>query len=98
DHNCTTAGGHLDPDGFGVEGYVCDPKQKDKCEVGDLSGKYGALEPKKDGYVYEDIYDYFLKWDGPAGITGRSIVIHLSDVNKTRYDCANIITKKYKRF
>ncbi|CAI2193508.1 17438_t:CDS:2, partial [Funneliformis geosporum] len=68
-HNCSTAGGHLDPDGFGVEGYVCNSNQLNKCEVGDLSGKYGPLEPNKDGSVSEHIFDHSLKWNGPAGIT-----------------------------
>ncbi|CAB5186480.1 unnamed protein product [Rhizophagus irregularis] len=91
-HNCSTAGGHLDPTNAAVEGklYMCDPNQPKKCEVGDLSGKYGGLIPNIKGHVHKQINDPFVKIFGSFGIRGRSIVIHKPDLNKTRLDCANI--------
>ncbi|CAB4378333.1 uncharacterized protein OCT59_011387 [Rhizophagus irregularis] len=99
-HNCSTAGGHLDPTNAAVEGklYMCDPNQPKKCEVGDLSGKYGGLIPNIKGHVHKQINDPFVKIFGSFGIRGRSIVIHKPDLNKTRLDCANIkIVHNHKR-
>ncbi|GBC01085.1 hypothetical protein RclHR1_04060013 [Rhizophagus clarus] len=90
-NDCETAGFGKDPN------YKCDPSRPDKCEVGDLSGKYGDLIPDDDGNVIKKDYDAFIKLDGSSGVTGRSVVIHLSDANQTRYDCANIIVQNHKR-
>ena len=57
-----------------------------------LLGVFGGLKPNADGLVYKVDYDYYLKLDyGPFGVGGRSVVIHLPDVNKTRLDCADIL-------
>ena len=41
DGNCTAAEAHLDPYARG-EDPPCNSKQAATCQVGDLSGKYGA--------------------------------------------------------
>uniref|UniRef100_A0A1D1ZJ21 Superoxide dismutase [Cu-Zn] n=1 Tax=Anthurium amnicola TaxID=1678845 RepID=A0A1D1ZJ21_9ARAE len=104
-NDCETAGGVLDPNQFGSDpGYKCDPTVPEKCEVGDLSGKYGDLIPDDDGEVIKSVIDSFVKLDGPSGITGRSVVIRLDDKNQTIIACANILNvsnnkrKRNRRF
>lgn len=99
--NCSSAGPHLDPTLVGKvppgQTYKCDPTQLDKCEVGDLSGKYGPLIPNGDGIVQTIYHDHSLKPNGDYGIAGRSVVVHLPDVNRTRLDCADIISLHNQR-
>jgi Cu/Zn superoxide dismutase len=88
--DCTSTGYHLDPAGLNPGGkntaYKCDPNNKAAtCELGDLSGKYGKINPSQKVYKYTDS-DLLL--NGQNGIIGRSVVIHLS--NSTRIVCANI--------
>jgi Cu/Zn superoxide dismutase len=88
--DCKSTGLHLDPANLNPGGnsttYKCDPKNpKETCELGDLSGKFGKLEPKQKTYKFSDP-DLLLI--GEDGIIGRSIVIHLA--NSTRIACANI--------
>lgn len=88
--NCTSTLGHLDPGNFGkVTNYKCNPTTPDKCEVGDLSGKYGDLRGSRIGSIHDvQYFDKFLGWTGDNGITGRSVVIHFP--NGTRMACGNI--------
>ena len=56
------------------------------CEVGDLSGKFGRLNPDSmTSEVYEDV---FLPLYGVYSIVGRSVVIHRGD--GACWVCANI--------
>ncbi|RIA92209.1 superoxide dismutase [Glomus cerebriforme] len=99
DHNCTSAGGHLDPTHANVKGkvYLCDPNQPKTCEVGDISGKYGNLVPDANGHAFKSVQDPSIKLSGDFGVEGRSVVIHLLDLNKTRIDCANIVIENSTR-
>jgi Cu/Zn superoxide dismutase len=88
--DCASTGGHLDPYGLNPGGknadYKCDPNNKyATCETGDLSGKYGKVNPSQKTYKFSDD-DIFLY--GEEGIIGRSLVMHLG--NSTRIVCANI--------
>jgi hypothetical protein len=48
------------------------------------------LIPDIKGHVHKKFKDPFLEVRGPAGIKGRSIVIHKPGLAKTRIDCADI--------
>ena len=81
-------GGHYDPTGASMavnytERCANDP---DDCEVGDLSGKLGALTDQQ----WQSFTDSRLSLFGPQSIVGRSIVIHRQDPSETRWVCANI--------
>ncbi|KAF2496004.1 Cu/Zn superoxide dismutase-related protein, partial [Lophium mytilinum] len=88
DGNCTGAGAHLDPYGRG-ETPPCDSSQKQTCQVGDLSGKYGTINATGYSAAYTDHY-LSLVPGTPAYFGNRSIVVHFA--NKTRITCANFIT------
>jgi Cu/Zn superoxide dismutase len=91
--DCKQAGGHLDARNI-TDKHVCDENHKQACQEGDLSGKYDKIATDRvqsRSTVYRSVYsDEFLTVSGPAGITGRSVVVH--DKNKNRIACANIIT------
>ncbi|OCK82641.1 hypothetical protein K432DRAFT_323880 [Lepidopterella palustris CBS 459.81] len=89
DGNCTATGAHLDPYLRG-ETPPCDSTEKQTCQVGDLSGKYGKIA-NVTAYtaIYTDQYTSFVPTSG-AYIGNRSIVIHFA--NKTRITCANFIS------
>ncbi|KAJ3643412.1 hypothetical protein Zmor_026124 [Zophobas morio] len=58
----------------------------DQYEMGDLSGKFGALDNQT---IYKDYYnDTMLPLFGPRSILGRSILIHKTD--KSRWACSTI--------
>ncbi|KAF2019017.1 Cu,Zn superoxide dismutase-like protein [Aaosphaeria arxii CBS 175.79] len=85
DGNCTGTGAHLDPFKRG-EVPVCNPEQKETCQTGDLSGKYGNLTTEKSSFEYIDKY---ISTD-PLDLSyfgNLSVVIHTS--NKSRISCAN---------
>ncbi|CAI4216690.1 unnamed protein product [Parascedosporium putredinis] len=86
DGNCTKTLAHLDPFIRG-EATACNPEAPATCQVGDLSGKYGAADS---GTTFEDTYvdRYVSLKEGPGSFFGnRSIVLHFA--NKTRITCAN---------
>ncbi|KAK1600019.1 superoxide dismutase [Colletotrichum navitas] len=90
DGNCTKTLAHLDP--F-IRGEVppCDASKPETCQVGDLSGKHGAVTAD-----YEKTYtdSYISIAEGPGSFFGnRSFVFHFA--NKTRISCANfkLVTK-----
>jgi len=91
DGDRTKALSHLDPYNV-TESIVCNPKFKQFCQEGDLSGKHGKLEGTPHGSIpkfsYTDRYVRFFPEE--ASILGRSIVIH--NANKTRIACGNIIS------
>ncbi|KAK7951132.1 superoxide dismutase [Apiospora aurea] len=85
DGNCTSTGAHLDPTIRG-ETPVCDKSFPQTCQVGDLSGKYGAITSDPFEATYTDIFGS-MNNGANASITDRSFVVHFS--NKTRISCAN---------
>ena len=79
----SSTGGHFNP--MSAVGK-CDPTKPESCELGDLSGKHGAVT----GVSLQTQYtDTFLPLSGAYSIVGRSLVLHDSTGN--RYVCANII-------
>ncbi|KAK3310533.1 superoxide dismutase [Chaetomium strumarium] len=89
DGNCTKTLAHLDPFIRG-ETPVCDASAPATCQVGDLSGKYGAIPTTAEGGVFEasyvDLYASTVEGIG-AFFGNRSIVFHYP--NKTRITCAS---------
>lgn len=87
DGNCTETLAHLDPYIRGEE-TPCDAKKPETCQVGDLSGKHGAIPENQTTFEtsYVDLYASTLEGIG-AFFGNRSIVFHFS--NKTRITCAN---------
>ncbi|KAK8088244.1 superoxide dismutase [Apiospora hydei] len=85
DGNCTSTGAHLDPTIRG-ETPVCDKSFPQTCQVGDLSGKYGAITSDPFEVTYTDIFGS-MNNGANASVPDRSFVIHFS--NKTRISCAN---------
>ncbi|OCL12959.1 Cu,Zn superoxide dismutase-like protein, partial [Glonium stellatum] len=85
DGNCTGTLAHLDPFIRG-EDPPCDPTQKQTCQVGDLSGKYGKINGTSFSATYTDLYASLVTGTG-AFFGNRSIVVHYA--NKTRITCAN---------
>jgi hypothetical protein len=86
--NCTATLGHLDPYERG-ESPVCEASQPETCQVGDLSGKHGTMDPAA-GSSFQVVYlDLYLSTEpGVNSFFGnRSIVIHSH--NLTRLACAN---------
>ncbi|KAK3394075.1 superoxide dismutase [Podospora didyma] len=88
DGNCTKTLAHLDPYIRG-ETPVCDKSAPATCQVGDLSGKYGAIPETSDTFsaVYLDKYASTLEGIG-AYFGNRSIVIHQAST-KARITCAS---------
>lgn len=80
-------GDHYDPlDRSSSPTYDVDCRnRKDLCEVGDLAGKFGPLQPSQSVYTFEDVNMNLYSSFSPVG---RSIVIHQSD--GSRFACANI--------
>ena len=91
DDPCSAAsvGGHFDP--FMVGGRPdystrCSTANPSLCEVGDLSGKFGNLNPTDSPNRFH--IDTYLPLHGVHSIVGRSVVIHRN--NGARWVCANI--------
>ncbi|KAK4153424.1 superoxide dismutase [Chaetomidium leptoderma] len=85
--NCTATLAHLDPYIRG-ETPVCDKAAPATCQVGDLSGKHGAIPADQDTYEMSYVDRYASTVDGIGAFFGnRSIVFHYP--NKTRITCAN---------
>lgn len=85
--NCTATLAHLDPFIRG-ETPPCDSKLPETCQVGDLSGKHGAIPAGQVSFEtsYTELYASTL--DGIGAFFGnRSIVFHYP--NKTRITCAS---------
>ncbi|KAL8414729.1 hypothetical protein RB594_005806 [Gaeumannomyces avenae] len=83
--NCTATLAHLDPFLRG-ENPPCDSSAPEKCEVGDLSGKWGEVKSDPFTATYTDKYASTFEGIG-AFFGNRSLVFHYA--NKTRITCAN---------
>ncbi|PMD24969.1 hypothetical protein NA56DRAFT_464198 [Hyaloscypha hepaticicola] len=89
DGNCNNTLGHLDPYERG-ETPACDSKLPQTCQVGDLSGKHGAINTSVAGDSYNANYvdNYPSTLPGIGAFFGnRSITVHFA--NTTRITCAN---------
>ncbi|KAI5286933.1 hypothetical protein KEM54_006376 [Ascosphaera aggregata] len=84
DGNCLAAGNYLDPYNGDKN---CNPTQPAACQIGDLSGKHGALNQTSAAQEYIDDYLSTNQVD-KAFVGGRSLVIH--DANMKPITCANI--------
>ena len=84
DPTCESTKEHLNP----YNGQVPCGNDISKCEVGDLSGKYGNIDYSYYETEYLDPYLSLIEGD-PAFVGGRSITLHYS--NGTRYACADIV-------
>ncbi|OBT64548.1 hypothetical protein VE03_05285 [Pseudogymnoascus sp. 23342-1-I1] len=82
--SCASTGGHLDPYAAGTA--TCAPTAPAACQVGDLSGKHGAVSAPGIVINYSDSYLSIVK-DTPAFIGNRSFVVH--DAAGARIACAN---------
>lgn len=87
--NCTATLAHLDPF-LRPEQPVCDSALPETCQVGDLSGKFGAVPEGVEAFRsdYLDLYASTVEGLG-AFFGNRSIVFHYA--NKTRVSCANFV-------
>lgn len=87
---CAEIGHHYNP--FGIEPRnVTEEVQdtNDQYEVGDLSGKHGALNEAQDLQTYfHSFLDFNLPLFGINSVVGRSIAIHKA--NHDKWICANI--------
>ncbi|KAF1960401.1 hypothetical protein CC80DRAFT_489564 [Byssothecium circinans] len=93
DGNCTATGGHLDPMQAGTAStYKCDAKNPQWCEIGDLSGKYGAVEAGNGEFSAKWTDRYISTNANEKDYAGKlSVVIHSAD--KKRLACANFVVK-----
>ncbi|KAB5536247.1 superoxide dismutase [Coniochaeta sp. 2T2.1] len=87
DGNCTGTGAHLDPY-IRTQTPVCDYSRPATCEVGDLSGKYGAIGSNYSSVVkiFNDPYVATNPADN-SFFGNLSFVIH--DASSARIACAN---------
>ena len=85
--NCTATLAHLDPYIRG-EATPCDKTAPATCQVGDLSGKHGAIPADVGTWEtsYVDLYASTLEGIG-SFFGNRSIIFHYP--NKTRITCAS---------
>ncbi|KAI0390928.1 superoxide dismutase [Xylariaceae sp. FL0594] len=87
--NCTNTLAHLDPFIRG-EDPPCNSTTPAKCQVGDLSGKYGKIT--SDPFTAQFHDDFTSMQEGPGSyFLNRSIVVHFA--NKTRITCANFVVQ-----
>ncbi|KAK4043663.1 superoxide dismutase [Parachaetomium inaequale] len=87
DGNCTVTLAHLDPYVRG-EATPCDKNAPETCQVGDLSGKHGAIPADTDTFEASYVDAYASTLEGLGSFFGnRSIVFHFP--NKTRITCAS---------
>jgi Cu/Zn superoxide dismutase len=76
--SCSETGGHLDPFNR-TSSAVCTPTTPEKCEMGDLSGKWGKLKTNNRGVVDPVRHiDPTLSLNGEHSIIGLSVVMHNS--------------------
>ena len=87
DETCDSTGGHFNP----YNGTSPCGKDLSKCEVGDLSGKYGNIDFSYFESEYLDPYLSLVEGD-ESYIGGKSITLHY--LNGTRYACSNIVPCK----
>ena len=81
--DCKSTGGHYDPTGVEVNGYVCEKDKPELCYFGDLSGKQGSLDLGV-AATYEDANIEV------NDVLGRSIVVHAEQGGAPRIACASI--------
>eukprot|EP01050_Picozoa_sp_SAG11_P026075 SAG11_NODE_6111_length_1386_cov_5.858586_1_plen_372_part_01 len=83
--DCSTAGGHYDPEGLEVGGYACDPASAAAtCYLGDMSGKFGSATVG----ISATFTDATLTI---AELVGKSVVVHGADGAAPRVGCGTIV-------
>merc|ERR550534_413894 len=94
--DCATAGGHVDTWSVTDAQYACQPDNKQACEVGDLSGKFGPVnlgpDPESLSYALQDVVDYNLDL---SNLTSRSLVLHSANLGEDRFACASLVGMIY---
>ncbi|KAL1850399.1 hypothetical protein VTK73DRAFT_9691 [Phialemonium thermophilum] len=85
DGNCTGTGAHLDPFGR-TQSPPCNVTAPQTCQVGDLSGKHGAINATSAHYNFTDSY-VSTNPSNVAFFGNLSFVIH--DSTTARLACAN---------
>ncbi|RLV93700.1 Cell surface superoxide dismutase Cu-Zn 6 [Spathaspora sp. JA1] len=85
DGNCEAVGLHFNP--YNAPPVCNDQKHDGYCQVGDLSGKHGAINTTCFEAKYEDSY-LSLNAKSKSYIIGKSVVFHYS--NLTKFACADI--------
>ena len=92
--NCAAAAAHFDDRGI-TDDFVCDKANPALCQLGDLSGKYGAvaLSVGEGTAVNKVIHDPYLSLTPghPAFIGDRSFVVHRKK-DKVRLKCGNFVS------
>ena len=91
------AGGHFDPEGVEVDGYVCNPLNHSTCYAGDLSGKHGKLSLNGTESDVEYI-DETISMEENHAILGRSVVIHAKEGGSERVACSSIGSTTVAKF
>ena len=94
EESCSAAMGHYNPRGVLTTGnytQLCTPTMQRNCEVGDLSGKGGALDfsQQQNKLFYTDT-DLPIEPQAGISILNRSIVVHGENRAAERIACANL--------
>ena len=88
-NDCSIAGPHYNPRGVNASSStysdLCNPRNQNNCEVGDLSGKGSPFS-----VMNRVIKQFYSDTDLPFSIDGRSVVIHEANRGAPRIACANI--------
>lgn len=86
-----STGGHYNPNDVDLAVYSCDGSSFNAaigtCEVGDLSGKHGALSLDGSKAFYTDMN---LPLSGPNSVLYRSIVLHQAELGGPRIACGTL--------
>ena len=87
--DCAGTGAHLDPY-YRTESPPCNPKSPATCQLGDLSGKHGAITASESSSSFQKLYtDNFLS-SQPGALSffgNRSLVVH--NAKGVRINCGN---------
>jgi len=81
--DCASTGGHYDPTGVEIEGYSCDPEDRETCYVGDLTGQFGKVTLDN-----QEIEMGRFSFDINK-VLNRGVVVHDPDTG-ARIACGNI--------
>ena len=93
------AGPHYDPTNqpAGAANYSqrCTPKTPEGCEIGDLTGKLGAVNVAAIPAPYATDSFFFtdsrLNLTGFQGVVNRSVVVHIAEGGSNRLSCAPLV-------
>lgn len=87
--DCATTLGHFNPTKVPATQKCTILNPRETCQVGDLTGLFGPLNPGSNEVQY---FDPLLKFSpATSSILGKSVVIHSPDL-KDRIACGNIVS------